>query len=228
MIVLDIETSGINPLIHGLWQIGALEFENPSNTFLQEGRIDDEDEVHKSALKIIGRTEAQLRDPKKMSQRELVGNFFSWARNVRARNAVGQNLKFDLGFIETKSTKYGLHDPRELAKLPLPYRSFDIHSIAQTLYYRVNGKFLWDERNNVSYMGLFKILEFCGIPDERTQTHLGKIVKEGSPHNALEDAKLTAECFSRLVYGRNLLPEFSKYPIPAYLTHLIGRNEGTK
>ena len=36
MIVLDIESSGLDSGRCGIWQIGALEFENPSNTFLQE------------------------------------------------------------------------------------------------------------------------------------------------------------------------------------------------
>ena len=33
MIVLDIETSGIDRVKCGIWQIGALELENPKNQF---------------------------------------------------------------------------------------------------------------------------------------------------------------------------------------------------
>ncbi len=46
---------------------------------------------------------------------------------------------------------------------------------------------------------------------------MGKLLRRGLPHNALTDAKLTAECFSRIVYGKNLLEEFKKFPIPEYL-----------
>jgi len=42
MIVVDIETSGIDYNRVGIWQIGAIEFENQ---FLEESRIDDEDEI---------------------------------------------------------------------------------------------------------------------------------------------------------------------------------------
>lgn len=72
MIVLDIETSGIYPERHGIWQIGALELENPSNVFLEEGRIDDEDVVEEEAVKVHGKNEAYLRNSEKQSQRELI------------------------------------------------------------------------------------------------------------------------------------------------------------
>ena len=40
MIVVDIETSGLYPEKHGIWQIGALDFYNSQNVFLEEARID--------------------------------------------------------------------------------------------------------------------------------------------------------------------------------------------
>ena len=49
MIALDIETSGGNPVKYGIWQIGAIELENPKNIFLEEARIDEEDEVQKES-----------------------------------------------------------------------------------------------------------------------------------------------------------------------------------
>ena len=54
-------------------------------------------------------------------------------------------------------------------------------------------------------MNLKKILAFCGMEDERGY------------HNALEDCKIEAECFNRLIYGKNLFPEYSKFEIPEYL-----------
>ena len=58
-------------------------------------------------------------------------------------------------------------------------------------------------------MGLKRVLKLCGLKDNRMQHEDGKIV-EGKPHNALQDAKLTAECFNRLVYGKNLLQEYAE------------------
>jgi hypothetical protein len=74
-----------------------------------------------------------------------------------------------------------------------------------------------DKGNYYSGMSLPNVLDFCGIPDERLSVEGNEINKEGKPHNALEDAKLTAECFSRVVYGKSLFSDFKKYDIPLYL-----------
>ncbi len=79
-----------------------------------------------------------------------------------------------------------------------------MHSIAQEKYYQINDNFLIEKDH--SNMGLSNILKFCGLEDNR------------KAHNALEDAKLTAECFSRLIYGKSLLKEFSQYKLPEYLS----------
>lgn len=218
MIVLDTETSGINREIHGLWQIGAFELENPKNTFLMEGRIDNEDEILPSALTLTGKTEAELRDKKKISQKELVKKFFEWSSKIKNRNIIAQNPTFDVGFLEKKSTKYELHNIRAVGtpdSFPLPYRSFDLHAIAQAVHMMIHGELLM--KDNRSDMGLGNVLKMCGIEDHRKKIESGKIVKEGAPHNALEDAKLTGEAFYRLMYGKNLLPEFKKFPVPEYL-----------
>ena len=55
-------------------------------------------------------------------------------------------------------------------------------------------------------MGLTNILKLCGMEDNR------------QAHNALEDCKLTGECFSRLIYGKNLFSEYIQFKIPLYLT----------
>src|SRR3989338_7646839 len=188
MIVLDIETSGLYPEKHGIWQIGALDFYNPQNTFLEEARIDDEDEIEPSALKVTGTTESYLRNSNKQSQKKLIENFFKWAGTVKIKNPVCQNPQFDVGFINYKARKYNVQSNlSDLDKFtPFYHHSFDLHSIAQTRYEKIKMKD-------------------------------GEVEKEGSPHNALEDAKLIAECFSRIICGKQLLKEFSKYKIPEYL-----------
>ena len=54
-----------------------------------------------------------------------------------------------------------------------------------------------------------KMSEFCGLKDN------------SETHNALTDAELEAECFSRLAFGKNLLKEYSEFPVPQ---HLIKNN----
>src|SRR3989344_2210608 len=100
MIVVDIETSGnFDPYKNGIWQIGAVEFENPSNTFLEEAKIDDEDAVEEGALKVTGKTEEQLRDKHKQSQKQLLINFFEWCSKIKDKTLVAHNTPFDYGFI---------------------------------------------------------------------------------------------------------------------------------
>ena len=106
--------------------------------------------------------------------------------------------------MEIKARKYEL-------EIPFGHREFDLHTAAQIIYYMKIGKFLFKEGK--SDMSLSNTLKFCGLPDERIILKEGKVVKQGKPHNGLEDAKLTAECFSRLVYGKNLLPEYAKFEI---------------
>lgn len=200
MIVVDIETSGLDFNKCGIWQIGAVELENPENTFLEEARIDDEDKIidegKETVLEIIGKTEEQLRDKNKQAQKQLIENFFKWFGSIKIKDCICQHPGFDLGFLTVKARKYNL-------EIPFPHRAFDLHTLAQIKFFEINKKFLIKE--NKSDLGLTNILEFVGMKDER------------GAHNALEDAKLEAECFSRLIFGKNLLPEYSKFPIPEVL-----------
>jgi len=200
-IVLDIETSGFG-FRCGIWQIGAIDLNNPEEIFFEECRIDDEDEIinlpapTKPVLEVIGKTKEELRDKNKQSQKQLLENFFKWVEKRSMKNFLCQNPQFDVAFLEIKAMKYGL-------KMPFHFRSFDLHNIAQIRFFDINKKLLI--KNDHSDMGLRNILKFCGMEDNR------------QAHNALEDCKLTGECFSRLMYSRNLFPEYSKFPISEVL-----------
>ena len=156
MIVVDIETSGLFPEKHGIWQIGALDFYNPQNTFLQEGRIDKSDRIlnnpgdKKTVYEITGLKDEDFRDKKKQSQKKLLKNFFDWAESVKIKNCICQNPQFDLGFINKKANEYGL-------KIPFHHRAFDLHSFAIFKYHQLHGKFLIKEDH--SDMSLAIILE---------------------------------------------------------------------
>ncbi len=190
MIVLDIETSGIDISKNGIWQIGAINTET-GEEFLQECRLDGEDEVMKEALEIVGKKEEDLRQGKQ-SQKELLEEFFKWLEKVDKRIIAGQAIGFDIMFIETKCLKYGLRD--EFDKF-LGHRGFELSTLAQILYKIKNGKFkIKDGKNG---MGLSDILKMFNVKDERRKNNNGKIT-EGKPHNALEDCKLEAGCFEKI------------------------------
>ncbi len=171
MIVLDIETSGMDFLKCGIWQIGAIDLENPENQFLEESRIDDEDIVTESAKKITGKTETELRDVKKQSQKQLLKRFFEWCEKAKVKNFICQNPQFDTTFLILKAKKYDL-------KYPFHYRTFDLHSIASLKYKQIKGNFLIDKDH--SDMSLDNTLKFCGIEDIRIKMENGKVVKEGA------------------------------------------------
>ena len=216
-IVMDIETSGLDKINCGIWQIGAIDLNNPKEFFLEEGRIDDDEFVQEDALTVIGKSEDYLRNENKKSQEELIQNFFNWMSRRGMRNLLCQNPQFDLAFIEIKAEKYGL-------KKNFQHRAFDLHSIAQTIHFMVKNSFLLRKNYEKfeSNVNLTNTLNFCGIPDNRVlfvDDGKGQI-KEGLPHNALEDCKLAGECFFRLMHGKNLFPEYAQYEIPEHLKKL--------
>ena len=195
MIVIYLETSGVDFVNCGIWQIGAVDFENPERIFLEECCIDNKDKISNEAMNITGKTKKEIRDKSKQSQKQLLKKFFKWCEKSKIKNYMCENPQFDVSFLEIKARKYNL-------KFPFHYRAFDLHSIAQARRLKINGKILV---KNGRSAGFKDIIKFCGMKDERKF------------HNALEDAKLTAECFSRIFYGRNMIKEYNHFKIPKYL-----------
>ncbi len=207
MIVVDTEFTSLN-FKGGLWQIGALELENPENTFLEDARIDEGDEIQQAALDVVGKTKKELSEIRRQSQKEMLEHFFKWVKKIKIKNIVCQG-QWDFSYILITADKYGLD-------FPFPHRCFDLHSIAQAKYFNIKGYFLIKE--DKSGMSLTSVLEFCGIKDKRRIIDKkGILIQQGTPHNALKDCKLEAECFSRLIYGKSLLKEFAKFKVPEYL-----------
>lgn len=204
MIVVDIETSGVDYSKCGIIQIGAIDIKNPENTFMQDAKLGDEYMVvnsnsmleSKSVQELLGINEEQMKNADEQSEKELLEHFFQWVGKIEDKDLICQNPQFDYAFIKTKSDKYGLN-------LPFSYRCMDLYTIAHLKYFDINKNFLI--KNGHSDFGLSKTLELCGLEDNRKE------------HNAMEDAKLEAECFSRLVYGKNLIKDYADIPVPEIL-----------
>lgn len=209
MIVVDIETSGnFDPYKNGIWQIGAVEFENPENNFLEEARIDEEDCIEDGALRVTGKTIEELRDNSKQSQKELLQNFFRWVSKIENKTLIAHNTPFDYGFLFLRAKKYELN-------FPFSHRTLDLHVFAVSKYFEINKKLPFAEGKSI--MNLPKIIEFCGLVDNRIQLKDKEVVKEGNPHDGLEDAELEAECLSRILYGKSLIKRYNNYSVPDYL-----------
>ncbi|PIR85488.1 hypothetical protein COU15_00120 [Candidatus Kaiserbacteria bacterium CG10_big_fil_rev_8_21_14_0_10_45_20] len=195
MIALDIESSGTEPEKHSIVSIGALDMDNPTNQFYDECRIWDGAGVVDEALSVNGFTKEEILDPSKKSEAEIIKAFIAWSSEVRDTTIVGQNPSFDRDF-----TKYACM--RAKINFPFAHRTVDTHTLAFMHMVKRGVRPPFDSIKRRTALNLDAILNYAGIPDEP------------EPHNALTGALSHAECASRLLYGRELLEDFSMYPIP--------------
>lgn len=196
MIVVDVETTGINPWKNAMVSIGAVNYKRPLQQFYRECRIFDGAEVDHAALAVNGFCEEEIRDPLRASLEETISEFAGWLQEqkqgVEQRVDIlgGMNVGFDRFFLMTASERTGVI-------LPISMRTYDLHTVCAVHSYRRAEHDLgrdWYTTTN--------ILHYVGLPTEP------------SPHHALMGAKMEAEAFARLLEGRWLLEEFRRYEIP--------------
>ncbi len=195
MIIVDVEASGVVYHKHSIISLGALDYSNPSNRFYGECRIWDGAHIMEEATAIHGMTEAEITDPNKQTEAELVKTFIEWTEHMADRTLAGQNVSFDRDMIRAACERAGF--PWTLA-----HRTIDTHTLCWMHMIKRGLIPPIDEQHKRSALNLDAILNYCGIPEEP------------EPHNALTGALCHAEVVSRLLDNKMLLPEFSAYPIP--------------
>ena len=183
MIILDTETSGVDAYKDSLVSVGAIEFENPKNEFYAECRIWEGAHIDDKSLTVNGFSREQITDQKKKTDREVLEEFLEWTYSCGERTLVGQNPSFDESFLKATAERYHIN-------WPLAKRTIDLHSVVYFDMLKKGLKPPTDEKMLHSKLNLSRILEYVGMKDERKK------------HNALEDAKLEAETFRRLIYGK--------------------------
>ncbi|MGB8816217.1 MAG: 3'-5' exonuclease [Minisyncoccia bacterium] len=193
MIIVDVEASGTDTNKNSILSIGAFDFDNPRNQFYEECRAWPLAHINDDALVVNGFTKEQAEDPRKQSDAELVKNFISWALTCKEHTFAGQNPSFDRDFIHSSALRAHLD-------WPFAYRTIDQHSLC--FMHMIKRGIMPPVSNNRSNLNSDRIMEYVGIP------------VESHPHNALNGAKVAGEAISRLLYNKNLLQEFEKYPIP--------------
>ena len=202
MIIVDVETTGVNPSQHAIVGIGAIEFAQPDNQFYIEPRVDEATKVNPQAMEINGLTLEEIKDPKKPSQAEAAQQFLDWAAPVTDKTLAGHNTYFDAGFLR-KAVSLLKKTPDDY-KWPFGRRYIDLHSLAYTELMRRGLQI--PQKYGLSGLWSGAIYELLGMP------------LEPEPHNALVGAKWEAEAISRLIHSKNLLPEFKQHPLPSYLS----------
>lgn len=195
MLIVDVETSGLNSDKCSILSIGALDLENPTKRFYGECGVWDGAHISDEALEINGFTEEQARDSSKKSEAELITEFLEWSQHLSNRTITGQNPSFDRDFLQSAAQR---------AKLSwdLAHRTIDTHTLAYMHIMKSGKGEPLDTQHRRSNLDLDAILNYCGIPDEPM------------PHNALTGALSHGEVTSRLLYDKKLLPEFEQFNIP--------------
>lgn len=112
------------------------------------------------------------------------------------RTLAGQNPCFDAAFLRTAANRYHL-------AWPFGYRHIDLHSIFYARLLEL-GLHIPTE-NGLDALSLSTILRYIGLEYRRGR------------HDPLTNAKLEAEAFSRLIYGKVLLEEYREYEMPRLL-----------
>ncbi len=196
MIVVDVEASGVSPQKDSMVSVGAIDLSNPTNRFYEECRVWDGAHINDDALAVNGFTKAQITDPNKQGEGEMVHAFIKWALEVKERTLAGQNVSFDRDFLREAAERAG-H-----TNWPFAHRTIDTHTLCFMHMVKRGIEPPIDPVHHRSALNLDAVLNYCGIPDEP------------SPHNALTGAMCHAEVISRLLYDKALLPEFAQFPMP--------------
>lgn len=192
MIVADMEASGLDYNRHSILSIGAVDFSNPERQFYGECRMWDGASIMTDALAVNGFTPEECTDPAKQSLQELMQSFLHWTEQCSDKTLAGQNVSCDRDFINNSFS-------RSHISWHFSYRTLDLHSMA--VMDMIKRGIELPKKNDRIELSLDAILGYVGLPPEP------------KPHHGLTGAKLEAEAFSRILYGKNLLPEYAQYPI---------------
>jgi len=196
MIVLDIETTGPDPGRNSIIEVGAIDFDSPGNYFNERCRVWDGAEIDKKALEINGLTLNEIQDQTIFTQKELISRFMIWADHIADKTIAGQNVDFDISFLNESSKRCG-------SDLSLGKRKVDQHSIVYAHFLKRNIR--PPLKDGFSDLNSDFIMNYVGLPSEP------------KPHRAINGARFEAEALSRLIYGKVMFDEFAGYAIPDYL-----------
>ena len=196
MIVLDVETTGLDPRRHSVIEVGAIDFNCPENYFNERCQIWDGAEIDFKALEINGLTLNEIHDQTIFSQKELISRFMTWTAQIEDKTIAGQNVDFDINFLNESSRRCGLN-------LILGKRKADLHSIVYAHFLKRNIR--PPLKDGFSNLNSDLIMNYVGLP------------AEPKPHRAINGARFEAEALSRLLFGRVMFEEFYNNAIPDYL-----------
>ena len=196
MIIVDVEASGVDYQKCSIVSVGAIDLTNPRRQLYEECRIWDGAHIEADALVVNGFTKSHITDSTKQSEADLVHKFIAFAQEAPECTFAGQNVSFDRDFLRAAAMRAG-H-----TNWPFAHRTIDTHTLCYMHMVKRGVTPPTDPIKKHSALNLDAVLTYCGVPSEP------------EPHNALTGAKCHGEVVSRLLYGKGLLPEFEKFPLP--------------
>lgn len=120
--VIDIETTGLDPLRHGIVEIAAKSSITGAEFCIQP-RIRDEAEIDPIAMEVNGISESAARDEGRVDEEIAIAELFRFIGLGERAVLAGMNPNFDLRFITEAAKRAGL-------KNPFSHRILDLHSLA--------------------------------------------------------------------------------------------------
>lgn len=198
MLVVDVESSGLDAKLHSILSVGAFDLAKPEHRFYMECTVWPGAHISAEALEVNGFTEDECRNGRKsetVTEAELITQFLEWSQHLGDRTIAGQNPSFDRDMLKAAAQRAG-------KSWDLAHRTIDSHSLCFMHMVKRGLVPPLDEQHRRSALDLDAVLVYCGIP------------AEPEPHNALTGALCHGEVISRLLYDKKLLPEFNQYEIP--------------
>lgn len=169
LVVVDVETSGLDPKTFSIVSIGAVMIETGAE-FYGECDIWPGAGISDGALKVNGFTYADITGGSKKSEADLVKIFLHWL--PKNPIMIAHNASFDRDFMIEACNRAGV-------KSPFSFRTIDIHSIMFMHLLRTKKTVPFKLSLNACLKGL-------GLPPEP------------NPHNALTGAKCEADVFNKI------------------------------
>lgn len=178
MIIFDLETTGTNPLEHGIASIGAVAFPDGAE-FYAEPRLHDGAAIDPEAMEINGFTADEVRNPDRPELHKVITDFELWAKASSDDIILtGWNAYFDFQFLQIAYDRAGY-------EWPFKFRNVDLQSIAYFLMHMIEGS--TPKYDQVSTVGLNFTLNWLNLPPEP------------DPHNALTGAQKELEVWQGMI-----------------------------
>jgi DNA polymerase III epsilon subunit-like protein len=179
MLVVDLETTGLEARLHGIVQIGAVWLTGGQGEFFLECRAWPGAQIDPGAFKVNGLSPERCEDASLMSEAEAVTKFLQWIGPQPVLLA-GLNPSFDRAFLHAAMRRAATGDKLSKSQL-FPHRTLDLHSLAV--------RYALQRQEPVPSRGFYtnEIYALLGM------------APEPEPHVALVGAQMEAEAIRRLL-----------------------------